>query len=78
MTSITRSTVHLPFTVADMTCQIEAQVEDSINLQTGDSVCLCTITSIINSADGQMVAPATLTAAEFRQIVRAVQNKHSL
>lgn len=76
--AITRSTVHLPFTLAGQACRITASVEDSVNLNTGDSIFLCSVESIINEEDGQLIAPATLSVAEFRALVRAIQDKHSL
>lgn len=76
--SIVRSTVRIPFTLAGQACRIEASVEDSINLQTGDAIFLCSVNSIIVEEDGQSMAPATLSAAEFRSLLVAIRNKHSL
>lgn len=75
---ITRSVVHLPFTLAYQPCRIEASVEESFNLITGDAITLCSVNSIIVEEDGQSMAPATLSHAEFRSLIAAIRNKISL
>ena len=43
--------------------------EDSLNFETGDSIELTSIDSIV-SEDGQMIHPKTLTIQEFKQVTR--------
>lgn len=75
---INRAVIRIPFTLAGQACRVVASVEDSVNLLTGDCIYLCSIESIIVEEDGQSLAPSTLSEAEFRKLVRAVQHKQIL
>jgi hypothetical protein len=76
--AITRSTVHINHVIGAVVCRVSAHVEDSVNLETGDSIYTCSINEIADLTNDQLLAPKSLTVEEFRGLVRAVQNKHSL
>lgn len=75
---ILRNVVHIPFDLAGQRCRVEATVECSMNLLTGDAIEMTSIDSIIVEEDGQSLATSTLNIAEFLSLVRAIQGKQTL